>query len=279
MSQRYDRNIRAFGQDGQEALRKMKITIVGVGGLGMHVVQQLAYIGVGEITLIDSERLDITNLNRYVGARPEDVGTFKVDLGERIVNLINQDIGVRKVYDSFISREGYEAVKRANYVIGCLDKESMRLILNELCLAYEIPFFDLASEIIPGEHLTYGGRVCFISDSTGCLYCLGILDRSEASFELQDYATIKDLEKVYGVDKKDLGGSGPSVVSINGVVASLCVTEFMSMATKLRPPIRILNYYGDKGIIRLNKDQGDENCYYCKTIRGLRDSAGLEKYL
>jgi hypothetical protein len=279
MHGRHDRNIRAFGKEGQEALRRLKVTVVGVGGLGTHVVQQLAYLGVGEIGLIDSEEMDITNLNRYVGACPEDVGNPKVEIGERIVKRIDPGIVIWKVYDSLVSQEAYAVVKNADYIFSCIDSEAIRLILNELCLAYERPFFDLASEIIPGDPLIYGGRVCFISDSTGCLYCLGVLDRTEVSLELQDPSHKQDLKNLYGMNERDLGDIGPSVVSVNGVVASLAVTEFIAVVTGLRPGIRLLKYYGEQGALRISKDQGDENCFYCKGVRGLKDKADMDRYI
>ncbi len=279
MHGRHDRNIRAFGKEGQETLRKLKVAIVGVGGIGTHVVQQIAYLGVGEIGLIDSEKIEVTNLNRYVGVCPEDVGSPKVVIAERIIKRIDQAIVVRKVYDSLVSQEAYNEVKKADYVFGCVDSESIRLILNELCLAYERPFFDLASEIILEERLIYGGRVCYISDSTGCLYCLGVLDRFEASLELQDLSKKEDIKNLYGMNQRDLEDLGPSVVSVNGAVASLGVTEFMAVVTGLKPGIRLLNYYGDQGVLRINKDLGDENCFFCKGIRGLKDKANLERYI
>ena len=75
---RYDRNIRFFGKEGQERLAEVQVSVIGIGGLGTHVVQQLALLGVGKLTLIDSEDLDFTNLNRYIGVRYEDPipGTF-----------------------------------------------------------------------------------------------------------------------------------------------------------------------------------------------------------
>ena len=98
-SERYDRNIRFFGKEGQERLANASATIVGVGGLGTHVVQQLALLGVGRLVLIDDEELDETNFNRYVGVRHDDLvpGTLKVAVGERIVRDINPDIEVISV--------------------------------------------------------------------------------------------------------------------------------------------------------------------------------------
>ena len=72
MTERFERNTRFFGEEGQRILRETLVAIVGVGGLGTHVVQQLALLGVGELSLVDHEELDRTNLNRYVGARHSD---------------------------------------------------------------------------------------------------------------------------------------------------------------------------------------------------------------
>ena len=69
---RFDRNILFFGKEGQKRLSNASVAVVGVGGLGTHVVQQLALLGVGGLVLIDSEELDDTNRNRYVGVRHDD---------------------------------------------------------------------------------------------------------------------------------------------------------------------------------------------------------------
>ena len=68
-SEKYDRNVRFFGQSGRDSLGAASVAVVGVGGLGTHVVQQLALLGVGRLVLIDSEEVDETNRNRYVGLR------------------------------------------------------------------------------------------------------------------------------------------------------------------------------------------------------------------
>ena len=93
---RFDRNMRFFGKDGQDEIAKAHVAIVGIGGLGTHVVQQLSLLGIGHLTLIDNEELDVTNLNRYVGVRHSDpiTGTMKVIIGERTAKEINPNIKV-----------------------------------------------------------------------------------------------------------------------------------------------------------------------------------------
>lgn len=279
--ERSDRNIRFFGKDGQDRLRTAKVAVVGAGGLGTHVCQQLAYLGVGEIRPIDHEELDITNLNRYVSAYSDDhiPGSHKVDLCERMILRIDPGIVVRKVCAPLRNKEAFHTIRTADYVFGCLDNEGSRLVLTELCSAYARPYFDLATEIIPGDEPSYGGRVCVTWNGNGCLVCLDMLDLREAQRDLASPAAERDIRAIYGVDVRLLGNTGPSVVSVNGVVASLGVTEFMLMVTGIREPRRLLTYHGHRGIVATNTDKSSPDCYYCRGIRGCEAAAGTERYI
>ena len=237
-NERYDRNIRFFGKEGQDRIGASSVAVVGIGGLGTHVVQQLALLGVGHLTLIDKQTLDATNLNRYVGVRNDDPipGTPKVNIGERIAKAINPHILVDRISVSMISKEAFGAIIQSDYVFGCLDQEALRLILNELCSAYSRPYFDLASEILPCYPPSYGGRVCIAWDGQGCIVCYDELDVKEAQKDLLSPEVRRGQRTIYGIGREDLDQAGPSVVSINGVVASLAVTEFMLGVTGIRLP-------------------------------------------
>ena len=245
-------------------------------------MQQLALLGVGSLALIDSEELDPTNRNRYVTARHDDTcpGTPKVDIAERTVTLIDPGIHVDKVPDSLVSEDAFTRVIGADYVIGCLDAEGARLVLNELCAAYGRPYFDLASEVIPGNPPAYGGRVCSITwDGDGCLVCYDLLDMVEAHADLAGPEVSRDRDAMYGVDRRALGRSGPSVVSINGVVASVAITEFMVAVTGIRAPTRVLTYYGHMGRLTKPVEPPSPDCYYCKSIRGRGAAADVHRYI
>ena len=112
MNDRFDRQVRFFGLEGQERLAAAHVAVVGVGGLGSHVVQQLAFLGVGTILLIDAQELDLTNRNRLVSTREDDSipGTSKVDIAERTAKAIDSSIVVDKVFDSFVSGRGFAAL-------------------------------------------------------------------------------------------------------------------------------------------------------------------------
>jgi molybdopterin/thiamine biosynthesis adenylyltransferase len=278
---RFDRQVRFFGREGQERLAAARVAIIGVGGLGSHVVQQLALLGVGAIVPVDGQELDLTNRNRLVGASEDDPipGTRKVDIAERSAKAIDSSIVVDKVFDSLVSDGGFAAVIGADYVFGCLDSEGTRLVLTELCAAYEKPYIDVSSDILPAVPPEYGGQVCIAWSGDGCLSCLNVLDRAEAEAELAGPEERRRRAEIYGVPRDLLNEAGPSVVSINGVVASLAVTEFMLAVTGQRTPNRYLTYEGRTGKVRVSTDEPTPGCYYCKGLRGTRDRADVARYI
>jgi molybdopterin-synthase adenylyltransferase len=283
MMGRFDRNERLFGAAGQARLRETTVAVVGVGGLGTHVVQQLALLGVGRLALIDGEEIEVTNRNRYVGVRHDDPipGTPKVVVGERIVRDIDPSIVVSKVQKTVVSAEGFEAVKASTHVMACLDSDGIRLIVNELCAAYAIPLLDLASDVpvqASNEPLRYGGRVVFAAGQ-GCSVCRGQLDVAEAQLELGGARARAERDRLYGVPRADLDEAGPSVVSLNGVIASLAVTEFMVEVTGLRPANGLLTYRGPLGGVTVGKDAPAPGCYYCTHLHGRGVAIDVDRYL
>jgi len=279
---RFERQIRLFGEDGQKQIHETCVTVVGVGGIGSHVVQQLGFLGVSCLIVIDPDELEETNRNRLIGVHHDDPipGAKKVDIAKRLINTIDPSIKVESIPKELRTEEAFSKIKKSNCVFGCVDNDRSRLILTELCSAFEIPYFDLASDIIKGESgLIYGGRVFINFDDNGCLCCYNEISISEASMELESEEARIDRNEIYGVSQEYLTTTGPSVVSIDGVVASLAVTEFMVMITELRTPNRFFYYHGHLGIVTKSKDEPQPDCYYCKSIRGKYDSADVGRYL
>jgi hypothetical protein len=277
---RFDRNIRFFGADGQAKLRNGHVAVAGCGGLGQHVIQQLAFLGVGKLTLIEDEALSRSNLNRYVLARHDDPipGTDKIDNALRAISAIDPSIEVTPVRNSVRSHEAFEALRPVHSVFGCFDNDGARLILNEYAKAYSKEYYDLASDIEQDAGLRYGGRVVRVDHTPGCLVCLEHIDLAAAREDLESEAARRDRAKIYGVAAAQLDEGGPSVVSINGVVASLAVTEYMVGLSGIRPPKRLVVYRGDRGIVTTGVVESPSSCYFCKTLAGAGASAGVERY-
>jgi len=281
-SDRFERNEGFFGRVGQEKLRRCTITVLGVGGLGSHLVQQAAFLGIGCIRCIDPEELDLSNRNRYIGSFASDPipGTLKIDIAKRLIASIDPDIRAEAYPYSLLDARSFEVIRTSDYVFGCVDKDGIRLVLTELCAAYTKALFDLASDIeADGDRLRYGGRLC-VSRGDGCALCLGQIDATEAGLELGSQEVRKERENIYGVNRNALGQTGPSVVSINGLVASLALTEFMLEITGVRRANRLLTYRGDLGKVLVSTDPPSPDCFVCKGIWGQGAAAKLEsKYL
>jgi len=275
---RHDRNIRLFGREGQDKIRAAHVTVLGASGTGSPSIQQLAYLGVGEITIIDDGELKPSGLNRTVTAWHDDPipGSMKVELAKRHVELIDPAIKVNTVPKNLISEDAFNAIKASNHVFGCVDNDGSRFVLNELCMAYGLQYFDLASDTPDGK---YGGRVCVSWDGSGCVYCLLSLDALDVAAFLATGEDMARQEAIYGVRKELIDETGPSVISINGVIASLAVTEFMAAVTGMRSPVRLITYYGHESVVRKSKDLPNPDCPYCQGARGIGERAEVERYL
>ena len=276
---RYDRNIRLFGEEGQHRLRETKAAVVGIGGLGSPLVQQLALLGVEQIALIDDEELDNTNRNRFIGARYDDPvpGSKKVMLAARMIGEINPDVATVPHETILTSPEAFEAIREADWVFGCFDEDGPRAILNEVCAAYVKPYIDMASDVPEGG--IYGGRVCVAWDGNGCMHCLGVLDPDDVRRYLASESERQQEDAMYGIPRGTLDQTGPSVAPVNGVIATLAATEFMAAVTGMREPTRLMEYRGHLSKIMVIQDDPQPNCPYCNGILGKPESANVERYL
>ena len=241
------------------------MTIIGVGGLGSHVAQQLAYLGVETQTPVDFDIVTISSMNRLVGAIDTDVAakTKKVIVAERMIVGINPRAIVEPVDAKINTAEAEAAIAAADVVFGYLDRDLPRLKLTELCSRYAKPLFDLATDTGgEGGDLWYGGRVVF-ANGAGCLLCRNLLDQQEMTRDSMSLEQREVHERIYGVERGALGETGPMVVSINGVVSSLAVTEFMVFVAGMREPVPHLIYRGHAGTVGRNNDPPETGCYFC----------------
>ncbi|MEW8357421.1 MAG: ThiF family adenylyltransferase [Candidatus Thiodiazotropha sp.] len=282
--ERFDRQITIFGAEGQARIRAAKVVLVGYGGLGTFVLPQLCLLGVKSLTVIEHETFSATNRNRYFGFLHSDydvekgVGIDKVLVAERIAKGIDPEISIKLIKNRLESPEAFEAVIGADVVVGCLDCDGARAILNELCVAYGVTYIDLASEVF--DDGTFGGRIAVVKDGSGCLQCMGDgLDLTEIRRYLADEQQLENEAKVYGVDKRILSaGSGPSVVDLNGIIASLGVQEFKLLLTSPGLQSRYLNYRGHLKTISKVEVRSAGDCYCCGLYRK-EDSADVWRYL
>jgi len=259
-TQRYARHMALFGAEGQRRLGSSTAAIIGLGGLGSHVAQQLAYLGVRHFALLDADEVSLSNLNRLIGATPQDLTRSKVTVAQEMISAIAPDAHIDAEPRAFDAEDGLSSGP-PDVIFGCVDEDPARFEILKYASAHALAYIDLASDVTgEGE---FGGRVIFAKDGERCLHCLGELDpHALARARMNDEQRAAD-DQIYGVDRQALAEDGPSVVSVNGVIASLAVTQFVVWRTALREPAGFLNYRGDLGTVGRRNDPPREHCAFC----------------
>ena len=284
VAERFDRQLPWFTEHGQRALGRIRLGLIGAGGTGSVMTQSLAYLGFKDYVIVDDDSATLTNLNRLVTATLTDIGTSKVILARRLVRSLHHDARVVTIERDVRSKEALDALKGVDLLVGCVDNDGARLILNELALAYDIPYIDLAVGIDArgGVLSDAGGRVVFVLPGGPCLHCMGEIDQREASFFL---ATDEDrriqIERGYveGMDVK-----APAVVSLNSALASIACNEIAMYLTNGRA----VNLYTELDLLGRGRSmkgqwvtpryvQKFDGCVQCSTA-GLADKTNIERY-
>ncbi|HEY5987057.1 MAG TPA: ThiF family adenylyltransferase [Streptosporangiaceae bacterium] len=191
LSERYFRQIALFGEAGQQRLRDASVVLIGLSGLGSHLAQQLAYLGVRRYTLLDADTVGNSSLNCLIGATGDDLGILKAHVAARLIRSIQPAadvrVGTEPVPLELLSAGA--AVGSATAVIAGLGKDegTMRFILTELCSIAGVPYVDVASGVRrAGSDIMYGGRVVVAGPAASCLFCRGELDRRESAHKAAD---------------------------------------------------------------------------------------------
>jgi molybdopterin-synthase adenylyltransferase len=266
LSERYSRQIALFGEAGQQRLRDASVVLIGLSDLGSHLAQQLAYLGVRRYMLLDGNAVGNSSLNCLIGATGDDVGSLKAHVAARLIRSIQPAadvrVGARPVPLDLL--DAGAAVGSATAVIAGLgkDEDTVRFILTELCSIAGVPYVDVASGVRrAGSDIVYGGRVVVAGPASGCLFCRGELDRREGAQEAarEGQAGAASHGRPAAAPRR----CGASVVTINGVVASLAATEISCLISGLRPPCGMLTYRAHEGIVTRSGDLPARHCPYC----------------
>jgi tRNA A37 threonylcarbamoyladenosine dehydratase len=130
----YDRTEILIGKENIEKLKNLHVAVFGVGGVGSYAVEALVRAGVGEITIIDADNVDETNINRQLLATVDVVGQPKVEVLEKRILSINPKIKVHKICD-FYSAENREKFfeKNYDYVVDAIDSVASKIDLIKYC--------------------------------------------------------------------------------------------------------------------------------------------------
>jgi hypothetical protein len=235
----FDRNVRAFGTAIQQTLGDLRIGIVGCGGIGSAVAEQLVRLGVRHLTLMDPDELTQSNLTRVYGSAVSDVGQPKVDVLARHLLGIASDLQCKTVQSMLTLEPAARHLIGCDMVFGCTDDNAGRLVLSRLATYLLTPVIDcgvLLSSDAAGELTGIDGRVTTLSPGQACLVCRGRIDLGRARAEL-----LTPDERVRREDEgyaPALARVEPAVVAFTTLVGATAVTELLERLIGYGPTLR-----------------------------------------
>lgn len=265
--ERFDRQVRALTHEGQAALRSLRVGVVGAGGLGSHVIQQLIHLGVGDIVVVDPDRVVRSNLSRLVGATRFDAWLRrpKTNIARRLARRVGgATTQVTEIRESVVEEGPARQLLDCDVIVGCTDNHWSRTVLNAIAFQYYAPVLDLGVELQQGGAI--GGRVAWLAPGAACLWCMNILNPERVRVE-QLPEPMAQAERARGYIE-GMDEPAPAVVSINGVIASLAVTELLARVTRFagseaRP--NLLLYRARDGVVRRTSPAVGAECATCGT--------------
>lgn len=224
----FDRNIRAFGPAVQQTLSRLNVGIVGCGGTGSAVAEQLVRLGVRNFVLIDPDTLSQSNLTRVIGSIATDVGRRKVDVIADHLTSVAPDAHCERIASMLTVKRAARRLIGCDVVFGCSDDNAGRLILSRIPTYLLTPVIDcgvlLSSD---GESNLTGihGRVTTITPGHACLLCRDRIDVARAAAELMTPEERRRLESEGYAPA--LGRTEPAVVTFTSLVAASAVSELL----------------------------------------------------
>lgn len=264
----FDRQRLALGEAGQHILRGLHVAVIGLGGTGSVTFAQLVHLGVGQITVIDGDRVEGTNISRIFGATIADANvTWKVDVAARYATAVGLGTKVNVIRGHLGQDVDPNVLVDCDVVFSCVDTHLPRALLNRLSYEKAVLLFDMGSAFrVLEDTVTAGsGRVVIIGPGRPCLACWGHIDANRIRIESlpQDERNRQAAEGyVSGADVPQ-----PSVMAFNTMIAGAAVIEFLRAVTEFSdaddPPSR-LGFDFVTGIVRRNRLSGVSSCRICE---------------
>ena len=205
-----------LGADSDERISQCTVGVVGLGGGGSHIVQQLAHIGFQNYVIYDDDVVEETNLNRLIGAKSFDVAaeTPKLHVAKTMIYGLQPQANVRGFACKW--QEEPEPLRECQIVIGCVDGYQGRHELEGACRRYLVHYIDIGMDVHGIDPPVIGGQIIQSSPGGPCMWCMGFLTRDKFGEEAGLYGE---------------AGGRPQVVWPNGVLASTAVGLAVDLVT------------------------------------------------
>jgi hypothetical protein len=288
----YDRQVRWFGDRGQELLSQLKVGVVGAGGVGLPLITMLGRLGVGELVAIDPDRVDPTNLPRMPEASCWDamaplrfhssmkpladrLSTRKIDLARRAVRRANRKARFKGLAMNVTEPPAAHELVDCDFIFLAADSHLARMLVNAIAYQYFIPCIQLGSRIDvdqkSGEVGDIRGNARLILPSIGCLRCHQMISPTRLQEEARDPDERERNRYIAEVP-------APSVITFNTALASQAATDFLLMNVGLLEQSAPLDYLRSRPRRREMQHIVDvtnrHTCSDCGTVRRSRRARG-----
>jgi len=193
---RYSRHILLddIGIEGQEKILAAHAVIIGAGGLGSAAAPYLAAAGIGKITLIDHDTVDLTNLQRQIMHNQNSVGLAKVKSGKTMLQNLNPHIQVNAIQEKATDDLLEQLLPNASVVLDCSDNFTTRHMVNAACVKHQVP-------LVSGAAIKFDGQVTVIDPrqtGTPCYACLFPADQEFNEVQCSTMGVFSPLVGIIG---------------------------------------------------------------------------------
>jgi molybdopterin/thiamine biosynthesis adenylyltransferase len=193
---RYSRHILLddIGIEGQEKILAAHAIVIGAGGLGSSAAPYLAAAGVGKITLIDHDTVDLTNLQRQIMHNQHSVGQAKAQSGKKMLEDLNPEIKVVALQEKATAELLDQLLPTATVVLDCSDNFTTRHMVNAACVKHQVP-------LVSGAAIKFDGQVTVIDPrqaNTPCYACLFPADQEFNEVQCSTMGVFSPLVGIIG---------------------------------------------------------------------------------
>lgn len=191
---RYSRHIllNDIGIEGQERLLNANALVIGAGGLGSPVALYLATAGVGHITLVDHDTVDLTNLQRQIAHSLDRIGQPKVDSARTAMQAINPEVRITAVHAQADAALLDTLVAQADVVLDCCDNFATRHDVNAACVRHRTP-------LVSGAAIRMDGQISVFDARDAASPCYACVFPPSADFEETRCAVMGVLAPLVGI--------------------------------------------------------------------------------
>lgn len=267
---RFARQAAVLPPSVQARIGGLEVAIVGGGGTGSIAAEAFARLGFGRLSLIDADRLEETNLNRFQGGGPADLGHPKVAVLARHLGRIAPEVKVTAVQAAVFESSAVSALERADLIVGCVDNAETRWWLNRFAMQYAVPMFDCGVLVETQPQLRQHTRVsCIVPGAGPCGHCtpMEYFPRQRPTLFLDPITLAAQRSAGYVVETA-VTMSDPSIYPLNLQAVSWLLQEVVAWVGATRPLAHSVRHRSDEPTIERTELQaygggGAADCPLC----------------